>query len=136
MNLFRGDAHKIYCRLRKNPDNIRKSKYLKDVREVQEFYDSVESDVLRLIFYRLIKEKNGSGMIPIYVSAFSFLLMILSNHLHDLFFAEGRGYWMFFIFMFIYLIAITFSLFVHFREQAWAASHIEIIQDILEERHD
>ncbi|PKC52093.1 hypothetical protein RhiirA1_482279 [Rhizophagus irregularis] len=132
MNFFRGDAHKIYLRLKKNPNNIRESKYLKDFEEVREFYKTIESDVLKLIFYRLIKEKNGSGMIPIYVSSIPFLLLILSQNLQKIL-SSGRN-WL--IFILIYLLGITFCLFLHFREKAWAASHIEIIQDILKERNE
>ena len=134
MNLFRGDAHKIYLQLRKNPDTIRDSKYIKDLKEVRDFYESIESDILKLIFYRLIKEKNGSGMIPIYVSSIPFLFLIFSQHLQKILFVEGTRNWM--IFIVCYIVGITFSLFLHFREKAWAASHIEIIQDILKERGD
>lgn len=133
MNLFRGDVHKIYCHLKKNPNNIKTSKYLRDVQEVYEFYETVESDTLKFIYYRLIKENNGSGMIPMLISTIPFLLMILSDDLKTLPLMEGRN-WLFFIF--IYLIALSFFLFVHFRERAWASSHIEIIQDILKERKD
>lgn len=134
MNLFRGDAHKIYCHLKKSPDNIPDSKYLKEMKEVRDFYLSIDSEILKLIFYRLIKEKNGSGMIPVYVSSIPFLFLIFSNNLQKLLFAQGSRYWL--VFILIYLGGITFSLFLHFREKAWAASHIEIIQDILTERKD
>jgi len=134
MNLFRGDAHKIYCHLKKNPDQLGNSKYLKEMKEVRDFYQSIASDILKLIFYRLIKEKNGSGMIPVYVSSIPFLFLIFSNNLQKLLFAQGSKYWL--IFIVIYLGGISFSLFLHFREKAWAASHIEIIQDILTERKD
>ncbi|MDN4493484.1 hypothetical protein [Ureibacillus aquaedulcis] len=134
MNLFRGDAHKIYCHLKKNPANIPHSKYLKEMKEVRDFYQSVDSELLKLIFYRLIKEKNGSGMIPVYVSSIPFLFLIFSNNLQEILFAQGSKYWL--IFVIIYIGGITFSLFLHFREKAWAASHIEIIQDILNERKE
>lgn len=104
------------------------------MKEVRDFYQSIESELLRLIFYRLIKEKNGSGMIPVYVSSIPFLFLIFSNNLQELLFAQGSKYWL--IFILIYIGGITFSLFLHFREKAWAASHIEIIQDILTARKD
>ncbi|NLY78949.1 MAG: hypothetical protein GX072_03285 [Lysinibacillus sp.] len=132
MGFLRGDAHKIYRRLKKNPETIRESKYLKDLEEVREFYKSIESDVLQLIYYRLIKETNGSGMIPIFVSSIPFLFLIFSQHLQQILFQEGTRNWM--IFIVCYITGITFALFLHFREKAWASSHIEIIQDILEER--
>lgn len=134
MNLFRGDAHKIYIRLKKNPETIRESKYLKELHEVRSFYESIESDVLKLIFFRLIKEKNGSGMIPIFVSSIPFLFLIFSQHLQKILFEEGSRNWM--IFIVCYITGITLALFFHFREKAWASSHIEIIKDILEERKE
>ncbi|HWK21623.1 MAG TPA: hypothetical protein VNS08_01205 [Ureibacillus sp.] len=134
MNLFRGDVHKIYCHLKKNPNNIANTKYVKEMKEVRDFYQSIESELLKLIYYRLIKEKNGSGMIPVYVSSIPFLFLIFSNSLQEILFGQGSIYWL--IFVCIYIGGITFSLFLHFREKAWAASHIEIIQDILSERRD
>nr|WP_106779616.1 hypothetical protein [Lysinibacillus timonensis] len=134
MNFLRGDAHKIYRRLKKNPDTIKESKYLKDIQEVRDFYTSVDSDTLKLIFYRLIKEKNGSGMMPIYVSSVPFLFLLFSQNLQTILFAAGSRNWL--IFVLIYLAAITFILFLHFREKAWASCHIEIIQDILVSRKD
>jgi len=132
LKLFRGDVHKIYCHLKKQPDNIPDSKYLKEMKEVLDFYQSIDSDTLKLIFYRLVKEKNGSGMIPVYLSSIPFLFLIFSNNLQELLFSRGSKYLV--VFIVIYLGGITFSLFLHSREKAWAASHIEMIQDILTER--
>lgn len=132
MNIFRGDAHKIYKRLKENQDAIHESKYLKDLYEVRKFYESIESNVLQLIYYRLVKEENGSGMIPIFVSSIPFLFLIFSEHLQKILFQEGTRNWM--IFIVCYITGITFALFLHFREKAWASSHIEMIKDILEER--
>ncbi|WP_342580837.1 hypothetical protein [Ureibacillus sp. FSL W7-1570] len=132
MSFFRGDAHKIYMQLRKNRDSIRDSKYLKELYEVRKFYESLDRDVLQLIYYRLIKEKNGSGMIPIFVSSIPFLFLIFSQHLQKILFQEGTRNWM--IFIVCYITGITAALFFHFRENAWASSHIEMIKDILEER--
>ncbi|RUL53548.1 MULTISPECIES: hypothetical protein [Lysinibacillus] len=134
MNFLRGDAHKIYLRLKRDPKTIKESKYLRDIQEIRAFYQSIDSDILKLIYYRLVKENNGSGMIPIYVSSIPFLFLIFSQNLQSILFVEGSRNWM--IFIIIYILGITFSLFMHFREKAWAASHIEIIQDILKERND
>lgn len=81
MSFFRGDAHKIYIHLKKNRNAIKQSKYLKELHEAREFYESLESDVLQLIYYRLVKEQNGSGMIPIFVSSIPFLFLIFSQQL-------------------------------------------------------
>jgi len=118
--------------LRKNRDSIHDSKYLKELYEVRKFYESLDRDVLQLIYYRLIKEKNGSGMIPIFVSSIPFLFLIFSQHLQKILFQEGTRNWM--IFIVCYITGITAALFFHFRENAWASSHIEMIKDILEER--
>ena len=84
MSFFRGDAHKIYMQLKENRDAIHESKYLKELYEVRKFYESLESDVLQLVYYRLVKEKNGSGMIPIFVSSIPFLFLIFSQHLQKI----------------------------------------------------
>ncbi|MFC5560201.1 hypothetical protein ACFPN4_14120 [Ureibacillus thermophilus] len=132
MNFFRGDAHKIYIHLKKNRNAIRQSKYLKELHEVREFYESLESDVLQLIYYRLVKEQNGSGMIPIFVSSIPFLFLIFSQQLQKILLQEGSRNWL--IFVVFYIVGITAALIFHFRERAWASSHVEMIKDILEER--
>ncbi|MED3661214.1 hypothetical protein NST62_00850 [Ureibacillus sp. FSL K6-8385] len=132
MSYFRGDAHKIYMQLKKNRDAIHESKYLKELKEVREFYESLESDVLQLVYYRLVKEKNGSGMIPIFVSSVPFLFLIFSRQLQEILLGDGSRNWL--IFVVLYIMGITAALFFHFRENAWASSHLEMIKDILEER--
>lgn len=105
MNFLRGDAHKIYRHLKKDPQNIKNHKYLRDIQEIQQFYESIDSDILKLIYYRLIKESNGSGMIPIYVSSIPFLFLIFSQNLQAILFESGSRNWM--IFILIYIIGIT-----------------------------
>jgi hypothetical protein len=129
---LRGDAHKIYFQLRKTPHLIRETKYVKEMEEIRTFYKSLETDVLKLIHYRMIKEKNGSGMIPIFVTAIPWLLFLFSTHLEDFLFKDGSILWLFF--GFIYLLCLAISVILHFRESAWAATHIKIIQDIIQER--
>lgn len=132
MTIFRGDAHKIYRRLKKEPKKIKDIRFLMEIQEIRNFYQSIDSDLLKLIYYRMIKEKSGSGMIPIFVAAVPWLLFLFSSQLQQFLFANGSWKWIFFCF--IYLVFLTISLILHFREKAWAVFHIEIIQDILNER--
>ncbi|RTQ92744.1 hypothetical protein [Lysinibacillus telephonicus] len=132
MTIFRGDAHKIYRRLKKEPKKIRDIKFLNEIQEIRDFYQSVDSDLLKLIYYRMIKEKSGTGMIPVYVAAVPWLLFLFSSQLEHFLFANGSLKWIFFCC--IYLVFLTIGLILHFREKAWADFHIEIIQDILKER--
>lgn len=129
---FRGDAHKIYHRLKNNPERISDFDFLKEIQEIRNFYQSLDCDVLKLIYYRMIKEKGGSGIIPIFVAAIPWLLFLFSSKLEELLFINGSLNWI--VFCCIYLVLLTISLILHFREKAWAAFHIEIIQDIIEER--
>ncbi|KKE77946.1 hypothetical protein NSA56_15265 [Oceanobacillus caeni] len=131
---LRGDAHKIYLHLRKTPHQIRETKYLKEIEEIRTFYQSIETDVLKLIHYRMIKEKNGSGMIPIFVTAIPWLLFLFSTHLENFLFQDGSMLWLFF--SLIYLLFLVITVILHFRENAWAAFHIEIIQDIIKDRNE
>ncbi|WP_156291045.1 hypothetical protein [Oceanobacillus salinisoli] len=134
MYSFRGDADKIYRYIKKTSNEIREVKYLKEIEEILIFYQSMDSYSLKLVYYRMIKEKNGSGMIPIFVSAIPWLLFLFSSHLEDFLFTNGSMNWL--IFAIVYLLGLSISLYLHFREKAWAAFHIEIIQDILRERKD
>ncbi|WP_085992672.1 hypothetical protein [Oceanobacillus senegalensis] len=133
MPAFRGDAHKIYLHLRKKNSDLKNSKYLHEIAEIKSYYETLESDVLKLVYYRMIKEKNGSGMIPIYVSSIPWLLFLFSSHLEKFLF-KWNMYWI--LFSALYLLVLIISVYLHFREKAWAAFHIEIIQDILSERKD
>lgn len=128
---FRGDAHKLFLTLKEQKD-IHSNKDLKETAEIKSFYESLESETLRLIFYRMVKEQNGTGIIPIFVTAIPWLLFLFSDKIQDFLFKDGILIWT--IFITIYLILLTVSAFFHFKEKAWAALHIEIIRDVLEER--
>lgn len=132
---LRGDAHKFYLKLRKkkvNQQSIEQCKELAEIEEIQSFYTEMSNHTLSKIQYRMMKEKNGSGIIPIFISAGPWLLFIFSKQLQRFLFKEGSMLWAAFVVM--YLTTLTVSVIVHFQEKAWAAVHIEIIQDILKER--
>ncbi|KAB7705561.1 hypothetical protein F9802_13550 [Bacillus aerolatus] len=132
---FRGDAHKVYLRLKKVSDKdqpFKQMKELTEIGEIQEFYQSIDSCTLKKIYYRMIKEKNGSGIIPILVSAVPWLFFLFSQQLQQFLFNKGSLLWI--VFVVIYIITLTISVILHFHEKSWAAVHIEIIQDILKER--
>lgn len=133
---FRGDAHKVYLRLNKAINNGESTKHMREyieIEEVQRLYQSLDTSMLQLINYRMIKEKNGSGIIPIFVSSVPWLLFLFSKPLMDFLFKDGSILWA--IFGVTYLMLLTLSVILHFREKAWAAFHMEIIQDILKERN-
>ncbi|WP_164667810.1 hypothetical protein [Virgibacillus doumboii] len=128
---FRGDAHKLFLIL-KNEKDINFNKDIREAAEIKSFYKSLESETLRLIYYRMVKEQNGTGIIPIYVTAIPWLLFLFSDKVQELLFKNGILVWL--IFITIYLMLLTVSSFFHFKEKAWSALHIEIIKDVLEER--
>lgn len=132
---FRGDAHRIYLHLKKASNhNISYSsiKELGETEEIVKFYRSLNNSTLKLIFYRMMKEKNGSGIIPIFVTAIPWFFFLFSQQLQELLFESSNPLWIYFITL--YLLILTVSVILHFREKAWAAFHIEIIQDIIRER--
>jgi hypothetical protein len=133
---LRGDAHKFYLQLiktLKNGESFRSIKGLAEIEEIQKHYRSIQSETLKLVYYRMIKEKNGTGIVPIFVTAVPWFLFLFSKQLQDFLFKEGSTLWI--LFGIVYFSALIISVVVHFREKAWAAFHIEIIQDILEERN-
>ncbi|QOR68275.1 hypothetical protein IM538_09315 [Cytobacillus suaedae] len=134
---LRGDAHKFYLRLiktLKNGESFSSIKGLAEIEEIQQHYQSINSETLKLIYYRMIKEKNGTGIVPIFVTAVPWFLFLFSKQLQEFLFKEGSTLWI--IFGIIYFSTLSVSVVVHFREKAWAAFHIEIIQDILKERNE
>ncbi|WP_047982387.1 hypothetical protein [Ornithinibacillus contaminans] len=131
MYFFRGDVHKLFLSV-KDAKNSRSIKQLKEVEEIKSFYESLDRTTLQLLYYRMIKEQNGMGAIPIFVTAIPWLLFLFSSKIQDVLFRNGNLIWA--IFVTLYLILLTVSVVFHFRERAWAAFHIEVINDILHDR--
>ena len=132
----RGDAHIFYLKLKttlSKDQQFISIQELTEIDEIQKFYSTIDDRMLKKIYYRMIKEKNGSGIIPILVSSGPLILLVFSNQLQKFLFNYGGliviG------FSFIYILLLTISVILHFHEKAWAAVHIEIIQDILKERN-
>ncbi|MCM3570558.1 hypothetical protein [Neobacillus mesonae] len=129
---YRGDAHKIYLQLQKTVhknESVSEMREFAEIEEIMALYQSIDSDTLRLIYYRMVKEKNGSGFIPIFLTSVPWLLLMFSEQITDLL---GSVLWVSFGFIYIFILII--SVILHFREKAWAAFHMEIIQDTLNER--
>ncbi|MBO9129131.1 hypothetical protein [Bacillus sp. 165] len=132
---LRGDAHRLYLKLKTtlNKDSHAESmKELAEIEEIQNFYVTLDDRLLKNIYYRMLKEKSGSGIIPVLVSSAPLILLVFSNSLQKFLFKYGMIH--FVGFSFVYLLLLTFSVLLHFHERAWAAVHIEIIQGILKER--
>ncbi|MCQ6281276.1 hypothetical protein [Bacillus sp. EB600] len=134
---LRGDAHKIYLKLKRVSNfghSFKSIQEIKQIEEIQSFYHSIDSPTLKKIYFCMIKEKNGSGIIPILISSGPWLLLLFSKQLQDILFKDGSLLWVFFIFA--YILLITISVILHFIERSWASVHIEIIQEILNERKE
>ncbi|WP_449539809.1 hypothetical protein [Ferdinandcohnia sp. Marseille-Q9671] len=134
---FRGDAHKIYLKLKSNARKDRTFKHLKEmeeVRNIQRFYKGLDTSTLKVIHYRMLKEKNGSGIIPILITAIPWFLFLVSNQLEKFLFETGSLHWL--VFGIVYFTLLFFSVILHFREKAWASFHIQMILDILQERKE
>lgn len=132
---FRGDAHRLYIKLTKanrQDESLRQVKELVEIQEIRAFYQTIETATLQLIYYRMTKEKQGSGIIPIFVTSIPWFFFLFSKQLQEFLFKEGSL--LFLLFGIFYMVTLTISVIVHFRENAWAAVHIEIIQDIVEAR--
>jgi hypothetical protein len=132
---LRGDAHKLYLKLKRSKrDNYHLDHVaeLKEVEEIQTFYTEIESLTLKKIRYRMIKEKKGSGIIPIYITSTPWLMLAFAKPLQEFLLKDGSQLWL--IFILVYMAALTISIIVHFKEKAWAAVHIEIIEEILKKR--
>ncbi len=134
---FRGDAWKFYLKLKRTQcsgEHIEQLKEITEIEEIQKFYEALGDRLLMKIRYRMVKEKKGSGMVPILVSTIPWLLFIFSKQLQGVLFRDGSYLWA--LFAFFYLAILISSVIVHFRENAWANVHTEIIDDILSERRE
>ena len=132
---LRGDAHKVFLRLKNTIDDgesIHQMKEYREIQAIQDLYRTLDSPTLQLIYYRMIKENSGTGIIPIFVSSAPWLLLLFSKQLSEFLFNGGS--WLWAVFSIVYLALMALSVIIHFREKAWAAFHMEIIQTILTER--
>ncbi|GAE34735.1 hypothetical protein [Halalkalibacter akibai] len=132
---FRGDAHKFYLRLQKKANKGIDPTQVKEIQEltdIQSFYETINTSTLRNIHYRVLKEKNGSGLIPILVTAVPWILFIFGTQVQAFFENDDSYLWL--LFVFLYLIAVTISVSIHFRERSWATVHSKIIEDIVQKR--
>lgn len=132
---LRGDAHKFYLKLRravKKKQSIGQLKEIREINEIEYFYQHLDDLELRKISYRMTKEQKGTGMIPVLVTSLPWLAFIFSKKLQSWLFKDGSYLWLGFIF--IYIFAMVLGIVVHYREKAWASVHKEIIHDILQNR--
>ncbi|MDY0410232.1 hypothetical protein [Paracerasibacillus soli] len=97
----RGDAHHLYLQLKKER-HLKENKYLKETADIQKFYETVDSHTLKLIYYRMVKEKNGLGIIPIFATGIPWLLFLFSNKIQDFLLIMGTCFGSF-LFSFISL---------------------------------
>ncbi|ADU30499.1 hypothetical protein [Evansella cellulosilytica] len=131
---LRGDAHKFYLKLKKEVRKGRKISNLKEIQELKEiykFYSPLDTLTLKNIHFRMTKEKTGSGLIPILVSTIPWILFIFSNQVQSFF--ENDDSYMWLLFVGIYILGVTFSVAVHFREKAWATVHMQMIEEVINE---
>lgn len=136
MASFRGDAWRFYQKLvstKQKGDKIDELKEIVELKEIEDFYETLDDSTLMKIRYRMMKEKKGSGIIPIFVSSVPWLLFIFSKQLQTVLFKNGGYLWVGFVFL--YIITLIFSVIVHFRENAWAYVHTKMIEDILKRRN-
>lgn len=134
---IRGDAHKVYLKLKKarnNQQSFQSVKEISQIEQIQDFYLSIDSPTLKKIYVSMIKEKNGSGLIPILVSSGPWLLLLFAEQIEKFLFKDGSILWIYFVFAYVFI--LTISVILHFHEKSWASVHTEIIQEILQERKE
>ncbi|MEK5520277.1 MULTISPECIES: hypothetical protein [Heyndrickxia] len=129
---LRGDAHKVYLQLKRK--GLERAHFLTEIKEIKDFYNSIDTETLTLIYYRMIKERNASGIIPLFVSSIPWLLFLFSTQLQKFLFKEGSVLWA--IFGAVYLLILVVCVLLHYREKAWAAFHIAVIEGILKMRNE
>ncbi len=132
---FRGDAHKFYLRI-KNSVNKKQSvsslKEIAEIKEIKSFYQELSVTDLTNIRYRMIKEHNGSGIIPLIFGSLPWLGFIFSKQLQTLLFIDGAYLWAWFLIG--YSLILSIGLILHYREKAWTSIHLELLDDVINEK--
>jgi hypothetical protein len=81
---LKGDAHKIYLQIKgtlQMGQSIHSLNDFKEIEAIQGLYQSLDSPALKLVYYRMVKEKNGSGIIPILVTSIPWLCFYFRSRL-------------------------------------------------------
>ncbi|ARK30885.1 hypothetical protein [Halalkalibacter krulwichiae] len=129
---LRGDAHKFYLKLKKEAErgiDISKKKEIQELDQIRRFYKGIDTTLLININYWIRKEKSGSGLIPILITAIPWILFIFSKQVQAIFHHDDHYLWL--VVVLLYIFAVTLSVVIHFKERAWATLHAQIIEDIL-----
>lgn len=95
---LRGDAHKVYLKLKKaahQNQNAADIDELAEMEEIRQLYLTLESATLRKVYYRMTKEKNGSGVIPILVSALPWLFFYFRSGCSNFYLKTAAGFGLF-----------------------------------------
>jgi hypothetical protein len=133
---FRGDAHKFYLKLKKEADKGNKphdNKEVQELKHIQNFYSSIDLMTLESVHYRILKERDATGIIPVLVTALPWIFFIFSKQIQAFFKDDGSYLWL--LFVFIYLTAVSFSVYIHFKERSWATVHSRMIEDIIKRKN-
>ncbi|HET7658474.1 MAG TPA: hypothetical protein VFK37_09295, partial [Bacillales bacterium] len=131
---LRGDGHKLYLKLKRKvgcSESVEEMKEMAEMTEMEQFYRSLKIEILEKIRLRMIKEKNGNGIIPVLVTSLPWLAFIFSKELRDLL---SRNAHFLFWFLIVYTALISFGTIIHYREKAWAAVHLEMINGIIKDK--
>lgn len=95
---LRGDAHKVYLKLKKaahQNQNAEEIDELAEMEEIRQLYLTLESATLRKVYYRMTKEKNGSGVVPILVSALPWLFFYFRSGCSNFYLKTAAGFGLF-----------------------------------------
>jgi hypothetical protein len=134
MFCFRGDAHKFFLKLKNSIRSNNKIDNIKEVNEIDDiisFYENLSNSSLKKIKYKMVKEQQASGSIPLLITTVPWLLFIFSKPLLGILFGN-KPFWV--PFVIVYVVLLFWGIFIHFHEKAWAGLHVNIIEDILSER--
>lgn len=116
---LRGDAHKVYLKLKKaahQNQNAADIDELAEMEEIRQLYLTLESATLRKVYYRMTKEKNGSGVIPILVSALPWLFFYFRSGCSNFYLKTAAGFGLFLsCCMFLFSFQACFSISVNNR---------------------
>jgi len=80
-----------------NKQPIHQLEELVEIKEIKEFYKQLHTSDLINIRYRMIKEQNGTGIIPFIVGSLPWLGFIFSKQLQTLLFKDGLYLWVWFL---------------------------------------